>query len=41
MLYDLRRNERNLVVGYRDIKYKNDGEPEDKWWEKKDSSFNN
>lgn len=40
VLYDLRRNEKNILVDFRQKRNDIDGEPEGKWWEKKDSSFN-
>ena len=40
VLYDLRRNEKSLLVDFRDKKNMIDGEPEDKWWERKDGGFN-
>lgn len=40
VLYDLRRNEKSLLVDFRDQKSMVDGEPGDKWWERKDGGFN-
>jgi len=32
VLYDLRRNEKNILVDFRQKRNDIDGEPEDKWW---------
>lgn len=41
VLYDLRRKERELLVAYREQESAVMGEPEEKWWERKDKLFNN
>ena len=40
MLYDLRRKERELLNNYRDNESKLRGQPNQKWWERKDKNFN-
>lgn len=40
ILYDLRRKERELLNVYRDRESAVKGEPEEKWWERKDKDFN-
>jgi len=36
ILYDLRRKERELLNAYRHNESAVEGEPQDKWWERKD-----
>lgn len=40
MLYDLRRKERELLNQHREHQTKMHGEPNPKWWERKDKEFN-
>lgn len=37
----MRRKERELLVAYRQNESYYKGEPEEKWWERKDKLFNN
>ena len=40
VLFDLRRKERELLNDYRNKESEAVGEPNQKWWERKDKSFN-
>jgi hypothetical protein len=40
VLYDLRRKERELLNDFRAGESRLEGEPEERWWERRDKGFN-